>query len=65
MSLHFPHSNLTVGVLGGTFFSSLVNIGTQDYIATIVLAILGAVVSFIASVVMKILLKSIKKQRKK
>ncbi len=62
MSPHFPNSNLTAGVLGGTFFSSFPNIGTQDYIATIVLAILGAVVSFIASVLMKLLLKSIKKQ---
>lgn len=65
MSFHLSNSNLTAGVLGGTFFSTIATIGTQDYITTIILAVLGAVISFIASILMKLLFKSIKKQRKK
>ncbi|PQJ78961.1 hypothetical protein [Polaribacter porphyrae] len=65
MSFQIPHSNLSAGVLGGTFFSAITHIGSEDIITTIVLAALGAIVSFIASVMMKAFVKSIKKQRKK
>ncbi|SDT96456.1 hypothetical protein SAMN04487762_0948 [Polaribacter sp. Hel1_33_78] len=65
MSFQASHPNLSVGVLGGTFLSAITHIGSEDIITTIVLATLGAIVSFIASIMMKHFVKTIKKQRKK
>ena len=65
MDFHIPHQNLTAGIVGGTFLSSIENIGSQNIITTVILAILGATVSFIVSVMMKKLLKSTKKRRRR
>ncbi|QTD38958.1 hypothetical protein JL193_06810 [Polaribacter batillariae] len=65
MSFQASHSNLSIGVWGGTFLSAITHIGTEDIITTIVLATLGAIVSFIASFMMKYFVKTIKRQRKK
>ncbi|WP_299670280.1 hypothetical protein [uncultured Polaribacter sp.] len=65
MPQHFQNQDLTAGVVGGTVFSSVVHIGAEDVITTIVPAVLGAVVSFLVSVLMKLLFNSFKKQRKK
>jgi len=65
MNFHIPHQNLTAGILGGTFLSSIENIGSQNVIKTVILAILGATVSFIVSVTMKKLLKCARKKRRK
>ena len=65
MSFQASHSNLSIGVLGGTFLSAITHIGSEDIITTIVLATLGAIVSFIASIMMKYFVKTIKRQRKK
>jgi len=65
MNFQIPHQNLSAGVLGGTFLTTITHIGSEDIITTIVLATLGAIVSFTASMMMKVFIKSIKKQRKK
>lgn len=56
------NSNPTlVGTAGGTFLSVLPNIESEDIAKTIVLAIVGAIVSFTIS----LLLKSLQKKHKK
>ncbi len=58
MNFQLPHQNLSAGVLVGTFLSTITHIGSEDIITTIVLAILGAIVSFITSVMMKLFVKN-------
>ena len=45
--------NTKASFFGGLFLSSIVHIGVEDIITTIVLAIVGAVVSFFVSVILK------------
>ncbi|WP_246124858.1 hypothetical protein [Algibacter pacificus] len=52
--------NTKSAIIGGTFFSSIVNIGVEDLVTTIVLAFVGALVSFIASMLFKSIVKFIK-----
>ena len=54
--IHTNHTTL-FGTLGGTLFCFLVNIHRDDVIKTIVLAALGAVVSFVVSLCLKAVLK--------
>lgn len=51
-----------MGTAGGTFLSMVPNIHSEDIVKTIVLASVGAVVSFVISLLLKILQK---KHRKK
>lgn len=51
------NSPITCGTFGGTLLSLLLHINTQDIIKTILLATVGAIVSFIVSVILKCLLK--------
>ncbi len=46
-------SGTVLGTVGGTAFTVVANIDSQDITKTVVLAALGAVVSFIVSVVLK------------
>jgi hypothetical protein len=56
------HSNSTViGTAGGTFLSVLPNLHSEDVLKTILLATLGAVVSFSKSLVLKFFIKKHKK----
>jgi mannitol-specific phosphotransferase system IIBC component len=56
------HSNATlVGTAGGTFLSILPNLHSEDILKTIILATLGAIVSFLISLLLKILIKKHKK----
>jgi hypothetical protein len=56
------HSNSTViGTAGGTFLSVLPNLHSEDVLKTILLAALGAVVSFSISLALKILIRKHKK----
>jgi len=56
------HSNSTViGTAGGTFLSVLPNLHSEDVLKTILLASVGAVVSFSISLVLKFLIKKHKK----
>ena len=53
--------NTNPAIIGGTFFSSIVNIGVADLVTTIVLVFVGALVSFIASMLFKFIIKFLKK----
>ena len=49
------------GTAGGTLLSIFANINSEDLIKTIVLAAVGAVVSFAVTLLLKLLAKRIKK----
>jgi hypothetical protein len=56
------NSNATiVGTAGGTFLSVLPNLHSEDVYKTIILASLGAIVSFLISLLLKILIRKHKK----
>jgi len=48
-----------LSVLGGTFFSILPNLKTEDVIITAILAIIGAFVSFVSTLVFRLVLKKL------
>jgi hypothetical protein len=50
-----------MGTAGGTFLSVLPNLHSEDVFRTVLLASIGAVVSFVVSMVLKVLLKKHKK----
>ena len=53
------HSTL-LGTVSGTVLTVLANIGSQDIAKTVILAAIGATVSFCISVVLKWMFKQIK-----
>jgi hypothetical protein len=54
------HSTL-LGTVSGTVLTVAVNIGSQDILKTVVLATIGAVVSFCVSYSLKWLIRKLKK----
>lgn len=57
-----PSSNPTlIGTAGGTFLSVLPNLHSEDVFKTVLLAALGAVVSFILSMMLKFIVKKYRK----
>lgn len=54
--------NIKSGIIGGTFLSSVINIGVEDLITTIILAFVGAVVSYLASSLVKYIHKRLRKK---
>lgn len=57
--------NTKSAIVGGTFFSSVVNIGIEDVATTIILAVIGAVVSFLVSIILKYIFQNLKIKSKK
>ena len=56
------HSNSTLtGTASGTILSVLPNLHSEDVLKTIILATLGAIVSFLISLLLKILIRKHKK----
>ncbi len=53
------------GTIGGTFISVAANIQNGDVLKTIVLAAIGAMVSFSVSLLMKLLILKLRKQLSK
>ena len=50
-----------MGTAGGTFLSVFPNLHSEDILKTIILAALGAIVSFVISMLLKYLIKKHKK----
>jgi hypothetical protein len=50
-----------VGTAGGTFLSVLPNLQSEDVVKTVILATLGAIVSFTISIILKFLIPKHKK----
>ena len=62
MATHNHIENGTViGTVSGTALTVLVNVGSSDIVKTVVLAGLGAVVSFSVSVLLRWIVKKLKK----
>ena len=51
------NNDTAIGTIGGTFLSILPNIESDDIVKTIVLAAVGAVVSFTVSMLLKVISK--------
>ncbi|MFN8114954.1 MAG: hypothetical protein U0W65_02510 [Bacteroidia bacterium] len=58
---HNIESGTILGTVCGTVLTVVVNIGSSDLVKTVVLAALGAVVSFSVSLLLKWLVKKFKK----
>ncbi|UOK43412.1 MULTISPECIES: hypothetical protein [Flavobacterium] len=52
------NNSIPAGTAAGTFLSIVPNITSEDVIKTIILAVVGAIVSFSVSTVLKKLIKS-------
>ena len=50
-----------IGTAGGTFLSIIPNLESEDVAKTIILATLGAIVSFVISILLKLLIRKHKK----
>ncbi|HNP32576.1 MAG TPA: hypothetical protein PKN96_04740 [Flavobacterium sp.] len=55
------NSHTVIGTAGGTFLSIIPNIQSADVLKTVLLAAIGAVVSFTISLVLKSIIKKHKK----
>ena len=55
------NNHTLIGTAGGTFLSVVPNIQSEDVVKTVVLATVGAVVSFTISLVLKSIIKKHKK----
>jgi len=51
--MHSNNIQLKYGVFGGTFLSTVMNISFENIVYTIIMATIGAVVSFIVSLLLK------------
>ena len=52
------------GTAGGTFLAFIANLGKDDILKTMVLTMIGAVVSFVVSIVLQCMWSWIKKERR-
>lgn len=57
---HYFDNTTKAGTAGGTLLSIFANINNEDIVKTIVLAGIGAIVSFAVTVLLKLLLKRLK-----
>jgi uncharacterized membrane protein (UPF0136 family) len=56
---HHHDSTTALGTVTGTVFTVAATIDTQDYLKTVILAIIGATVSFVVSLLLKWMWKRI------
>ena len=61
MQQQYFDNSTKAGTAGGTILTILVNIKSEDLLKTVVLATVGAVVSFGVTLLLKFLIKRIKK----
>jgi len=61
MSNHSGHNGTVFGTIGGTLLSILANINLEDVARTVLLATIGAVVSFGVSLLLKKITRLISK----
>lgn len=60
MYTHHEHST-ALGTASGTVLTVFATIDVQDYLKTVILAIVGATVSFVVSLIFKWFMKKVKK----
>ncbi len=61
MNQQYFDSNTKAGTIGGTLLTVLANINSTDLLKTVVLAALGAIVSFGVTLLLKLLIRLLKK----
>ena len=61
LQLMESNTGTKAGTIGGTLLTIIYNIRTEDVVKTIVLAGIGAIVSFIVSLGLKLLFRNLKK----
>lgn len=61
MNQQYFDSNTKAGTAGGTLLTILANINSEDLLKTVILAALGAAVSFSVTLLLKLLIKRLKK----
>ena len=61
MNQQYFDLNTKAGTIGGTLLTVLVNINSTDLLKTVVLAALGAIVSFGVTLLLKLLIRLLKK----
>ena len=61
MTPEYFDNSTKAGTVGGTLLTILVNINSADLLKTVILAALGAVVSFSVTLLLKVLIKRFKK----
>ncbi len=61
MTQEYFDNSTKAGTVGGTLLTILVNINSADLLKTVILASLGAVVSFSVTLLLKVLIKRFKK----
>jgi len=61
MSNHSGHNGTVIGTIGGTLLSIFANINLEDVTRTVLLATIGAVVSFGVSLLLKKITRLISK----
>lgn len=61
MTQEYFDNSTKAGTVGGTLLTILVNINSADLLKTLVLAALGAVVSFSVTLLLKVLIKRFRK----
>lgn len=57
---HHVDGNTKAGTIGGTLFTLFINLKTSEVLKTIVLAAIGAIVSFGVSILLKFLVKCLR-----
>jgi len=55
------HNDTIVGTAGGTFLSIIPNLHSEDVLKTVLLAAIGAIVSFSISMILECIIKKHKK----
>ena len=61
MTQEYFDNSTKAGTVGGTLLTILVNINSADLVKTVILASLGAVVSFSVTLLLKVLIKRFRK----
>lgn len=61
MTQEYFDNSTKAGTVGGTLLTILVNINSADLLKTVILAALGAAVSFSVTLLLKLLIKRLKK----
>ena len=54
-------NSIRAGTAGGTFLAFIANLGKDDILKTMVLTMIGAVVSFVVSIVLQFIVSRFKK----
>lgn len=64
MTQHPINNAIVAGTTSGTLLTLMVNVTCNDLVRTVILGVVGAVVSFLASLILKFSLRKLQKAKK-